>query len=49
MAPYLHGTLRADPATGYTIIVGSFGFHPAARPGAIFVAVIALIATGLSL
>ena len=49
MAPYFHGTLRADPATGGTIIVGSFGFHPAARRGAVFIAVVAVIAIGNAL
>jgi len=49
MAPYFHGRLQADPATGGTIIVGSFGFHPATRAGVVTVIVIALLAISLSL
>jgi hypothetical protein len=49
MTPYFHGALRPDPATTGTIIVGSFGFHPAVRAGAVTVVVIALLALGLTL
>jgi hypothetical protein len=50
VAPYFYGMLLPDPsATGGTIILGSFGFHPRARGGVVTVAVIASMAFGLAL
>jgi len=48
MAPYFHGTLQVDSMSGGTVVVGSFGFHPAVRGGAAAVGLIALLALGLA-
>src|SRR5262249_49942551 len=46
--PYFSGTLKPDPETKGTTIVGSFGLRPGARGLAVFFVVCTLIATGVS-